>query len=670
MQKYLILSASCLALALTGCGGSDSDDNENGTVSVNTAPIVSAGENQSVQERAEVQLNGSASDSDGDTVSFEWSQISGSMVELSDRSIANPTFRAPNTRDSEDVVLRLTVSDGTVNVSSDVTITVTDTPRDGASPQGIDDDGRDRRRGDADNRSGNRPMVGGVEVRTYDGSANNLSNINWGAAFEHLQRLAPNDYADRISELAGPNRVSARVVSNQVHNQDEGESIPNPFNASDFVWQWGQFIDHDLDLTDGAEESADIVIPSGDASFDPSGTGSVVIPFNRALFDPSTGTDADNPREQENEITSWIDGSMVYGSDDERAEALRDTTNRHLLATSDGNMLPFNTAGLANANPGTDILFLAGDVRANEQLGLTVMHTLFVREHNRMAEILMDNNPTADADDVFETARRLLVGKIQYITYNEWLPALIGEDAIPDYSGYDDNLNPTIYNEFSVAAFRLGHTLLSEDFQRLDADGNDVDGGPLPLANAFFAGTVELTEEDDLDPILRGFASQVHQKFDVKVITDLRNFLFGPPGAGGLDLASLNIQRGRDHGMPSYNALRTALGLTPRTAFAEISSDADVVASLEATYDSVDDIDLWTGGLAEDAVSGSQMGELFQTVMVRQFTEIRDADRFWYETYLPDTDQSIVENTSLAEIIRDNTSIRNEIADNVFIVDD
>lgn len=668
MRKFLFLTVSGLAVALSGCFGSDSPSVVD---TINLSPTVSAGADQSVQERVQVQLAGSASDADGDTLTYQWSQVSGAMVVFSNVSIAEPTFRAPNTQNGEDLVLRLTVSDGTnSDVSSDVTISVADTPRDGTSPQGITDDGRDRRRNEARNRTGNRPMVGGVEVRTYDGSANNVDNANWGAAFAHLQRLAPNDYADSISELAGPDRVSARVVSNAVHNQDAEEAIPNSFNTSDFVWQWGQFIDHDIDLTDGEEESADIEIPSGDAFFDSTGTGSVVFAFNRALFDPSTGTDTDNPREQENEITSWIDGSMIYGSDDERAEALRDTDNRHLLATSDGNLLPFNTAGLANANPTRDILFLAGDVRANEQLGLTVMHTLFVREHNRTAEILLANDPDADEDDVFETARRLLIGKIQYITYNEWLPALLGANAIPAYTAYDDSINPTIYNEFSVAAFRLGHTLLSEDFQRLDADGNDVDGGALPLAEAFFAGITELTEETDIDPLLRGFASQVHQTLDVKVVTDLRNFLFGAPGAGGLDLVSLNIQRGRDHGVPSYNALRAALGLTTRTSFAEVSSDADIVAGLEAAYDTVDDIDLWTGGLAEEPVGASQMGELFQAVMVRQFTELRDGDRFWYENYLPAADQAIVENTSLAEIIRDNTSIGIELSDDVFSVNE
>jgi len=672
MRQFLVVSVSSFALCLGACSGGGSSSNDNGTVSTgisNDLQTVSAGSDQTVQERETVQLLGSVFDPDGDALTLEWIQVSGPEIFLDNPTLINPSFQAPDTQATEEIVISLVARDpNNIGVTSNVTITVNDTIRNGRSPQGIDDNGRVGRRGNIGNRGGLPPVVGGVEVRTYDGSSNNLANAEWGAAFAHLQRLAPNDYADKISAIAGPDRVSARVVSNLVHNQNDGESVPNPFNGSDFVWQWGQFIDHDIGLTDGAEESADIEIPSGDVFFDPTGTGQRVFPFNRALFDPATGTNVNNPREQENEITSWIDGSMVYGSDDERAEALRDPQNRHLLAVSDGNMLPFNTAGLTNANIGTDVLFVAGDVRANEQVGLTVMHTLLVREHNRMATRILSDNPDEDLEAIFETARRLLVGKIQYITYNEWLPVLIGPNAIPAYSAYDASINPTIYNEFSAAAFRLGHTLLNENLLRLDANGEEVEGGPLPLAEAFFSGTALLTEENDLDPFLRGMASQLHQKYDVKAITDIRNFLFGAPGSGGLDLASFNVQRGRDHGLPSYNAMRTAMGLTPRTGFSQISSDAAIVARLEAAYDTVDDIDLWSGGLAEDAVSGSQLGELFQSIIVRQFTELRNGDRFWYQNYLPDIDRGIVENTSLARIIRDNTAIGSELQNNVFKV--
>lgn len=662
-MKHLIPVTALLTVGLAACGNGGDDF-------INAAPIISAGTAQSVIEGAVVELSGSASDPNGDAITVQWSQESGPDIDLIDATSLDASFQAPNVNEDVDIVLRLTVTDARgSSVSETMTISIEDTSRDGPSPQGIPDDGETRRNRARNNRNNDRPNVNNREVRTYDGSNNNIDNSEWGATFEHLQRLAAADYADGISTLAGPDRPSARTVSNGVVDQVEGTSLPNTVNGTDFIWQWGQFIDHDLDLTDGAEESADILVPEGDAFFDLSSTGTQVITFNRALFDSSTGTDSSNPREQENEITSWLDGSMIYGSDDERNAALRET-DTPFLATSDGNLLPFNTNSLTNANgfiTDPTSLFLAGDIRANEQLGLTVMHTLFMREHNRIAQILLDNDPNADVDDVYEQARRMVIAKIQVITYDEWLPALIGENAIADYSGYDDTVNPTIFNEFSVAAFRLGHSMLNEQILRLDAAGDEITDGHLDLKEAFFAAPSVLLVETDLDPILRGFATQLHQELDALVIDDIRNFLFGQPGSGGFDLASLNIQRGRDHGVPGYNDMREALGLTRVTQFGQITSDTDMAQNLFDTYGDVNEIDLWVGGLAEDPVTGSQLGELFQAIMVRQFTAIRDGDRFWWEEYLTSNERDIVSDTTLAEIIRDNTSIGNEIQDNVFI---
>lgn len=661
MAKIKYAGIAMIALA-AGCDDSST---------TNSAPSVEAGAASIVVERTQAQLAGTVVDLDGDAA-LTWTQESGEAVALSSTSILNPTFMAPSVNDDAEMVFRLTADDGVNPAASDtVTITITDTERRGRSPQGIDENGDDRRNDANNNRRGGPLIIGSVgEVRTYDGSLNNAANPLWGATFAHLQRLGAADYADGISSLAGDARPSARAISNQVVNQDVGVSEPNTFGNSDFVWQWGQFIDHDLDLTDGAEESVDIEVPAGDIFFDPTSSGSVVIPFNRALFDPSTGTDTTNPREQENEITSWIDGSMVYGSDDDRAAALKDETTPYLLATSDGNLLPFNAGLLTNADAvgAGAALFLAGDVRANEQIGLTVMHTLFVREHNRIAETINTNNPSLTDQEVFEVARRLLIGKIQYITYNEWLPALIGSTAIPAYSGYDATINPTIFNEFSVGAFRLGHSMLNEQLLRLDGSGIEIADGNLNLMDGFFAGHLLLLTENDIDPFLRGFATQEHQEIDEQVVSDIRNFLFGQPGSGGLDLASLNIQRGRDHGVPSYNDMRAAMGLARYTGFSQITSDPVVADALFDTYGDIDDIDLWVGGLAEDNVAGSQLGELFQAILVRQFSDIRDGDRFWYENDLSSDEILIVEATSLEDIIVDNTDIQDsEIQANVFI---
>lgn len=544
------------------------------------------------------------------------------------------------------------------------------------SPQGIPGDFERRReqvRGPRrEGRYDERDILGGQEVRTYDGTSNNLTNIEWGASFAHLQRLGDADYSDGYSSMVRSDRAGPRKISNTIVNQEEGELLSNEFGTSDMLWQWGQFIDHDLDLTDGsADEPQNIPVPSGDRFFDPAGTGTAVIPFNRALYDPDTGTGTGNVREQENEITSWIDGSMVYGSSQERVDALREGPDSPYLKTSEGNLLPLNTQGLTNANgpvPDATSLYLAGDVRVNEQAGLAAMHTLWVREHNRLVEDIAQENRNASADAIFEAARRQVIAKIQFITYNEYLPALLGENALAQYNGYDDSVNPSIYNEFSAAAYRLGHSMVSDDVLLIGSDGEVLPQSPLELRDAFFTAPQLLAEEGGIESILRGLAAKQHQAIDVKVIHTLRNLLFGAPGAGGLDLISLNIQRGRDHGLPSYNAMREAMGLERFTTFNQISNDQQLNQSLQDAYGDVDNIDLWVGGMSETPLrgQGSQLGELFHAIVTKQFTELRDGDRFWYESYLGTRELRNIENTSLAEVIRDNTSIGDELGRNVF----
>ena len=159
------------------------------------------------------------------------------------------------------------------------------------------------------------------------------------------------------------------------------------------------------------------------------------------------------------------------------------------------------------------------------------------------------------------------------------------------------------------------------------------------------------------------------QEIDTLVVDDVRNFLFGPPGAGGFDLASLNIQRGRDHGLPDYNQVRQDMGLEPVASFDEITSDPEVAAALEELYGDVNNVDVWVGALAEDHVAGSSLGELNQTILVDQFERIRDGDRLWYQNVLSGEGLRRVENTSLADVIERNTEI-DGLQDNVFFAAD
>ena len=502
--------------------------------------------------------------------------------------------------------------------------------------------------------------------RTIDGSGNNQADPTMGAAFTYLKRATAVGYDDGYSVPAGPTRPSARAISNMVSAQ--AGAMPNAAGLSDMLWQWGQFLDHDIDLTESAKpaESFDIQVPPGDPFFDPTFTGTQVIPLSRSLY----GLDADGVRQQINEITAWIDASMVYGSDQARALELRtlDGTGRlKTQATAVGELLPFNVNGLPNAPTSMDpTLFLAGDVRANEQNGLTALHTLFVREHNALATLIYFTFPTLGGDQIYEFVRMMVGAEIQAITYNEFLPALLGEYAIPAYRGYDAAVDGSIMNEFSGAAFRFGHTMLPPQLMRLDGGMQTIPDGHIALRDAFFNPDEILTL--GIEPLLRGLSAQPAQAIDTRVIDDVRNFLFGPPGAGGFDLASLNMQRGRDHGLVDYNSMREEFGLPRFATFGEFGDDFLAWIGLGFLYSDIDNVDPWIGMLTEDKAPFSQLGGLAHVIVAEQFTKLRDGDRYWYQNVLSGALQRWVNTQTLAVIIRRNTTIGFEIPDDVFRV--
>jgi hypothetical protein len=502
--------------------------------------------------------------------------------------------------------------------------------------------------------------------RSIDGTGNHMVYFEAGAANTPLTRLAPEDYDDGVGAMAGVARPSAREISNALCA--DTQSNVNALGASDFLWQWGQFLDHDIDLTEAQDpaEPAPIVVPSGDAWFDPASSGLETIDFNRSVYHHGTGYSF-YPRQQLNQITHYIDGSNVYGSDDVRAAALRTNDGTGRLLVSAGDLLPFNIAGLPNAGGTGPELFLAGDVRATEQVALAALHTLFVREHNRLAQEIAAGDPSLTGEQIYQEARRIVGALMQVITYNEFLPALLGPNALGAYAGYLGSRSPAISNEFSTAIYRFGHSALSPTLLRLNATLTPIPEGNLALRDAFFRPD-RVVNEGGIEPLLRGLASQACSPIDTKIVDDVRNFLFGPPGAGGFDLASLNIQRGRDHGLSSYNVTRQIMGLEPRADFSEVSTDPDVQARLASVYADVEDIDLWVGALAEDPFNGGHVGELAYTVIRKQFQRLRDNDRYWYQSTFSPVEIADLESTTLADVIRRNTSIGAEISDDVFHV--
>jgi hypothetical protein len=433
---------------------------------------------------------------------------------------------------------------------------------------------------------------------------------------------------------------------------------------------WGYIYDS---YNKAPTEHLPITVPIGDPQFDPLAAGDKTIAFRRAEFFPGTGSSVSDPRLHPNKVSSFIDASMVYGSNDGVSHALRLIDGSGKLKTSDGDLLPVNnletfpSGVLPNDNNGpipADQLLVAGDVRSQENPVLAAIHTIFVREHNRKADEIKAGNPNWSDEEIYQAARRWVSGLIQHITYQEFLPAMVGSSVLPAYSGYQTNVNPGISPLFSTAAFRVGHTLQTNEIERLDASGQSLPGGPLSLRDVFFNPNPLKT--DGVDPYLRGLVATSAQQVDLQVIDDLRNFLFGPPGAGGMDLAALNIQRGRDMGLPSYNQARRDMGLPAVASFGQITSNAAVASALEAVYGDVEQIDLWVGGLAEDHVPGGTVGTLFATIIKDQFRRSRDGDRFWYENgQFSASELAALRATSLADVLERNSGVV-DLPSNIF----
>ncbi len=519
------------------------------------------------------------------------------------------------------------------------------------------------------------PPKANSKFRTIDGTFNNISSsskIEFGASEVKLAREIPAEYSDKLNGLAGENRPSARFVSNELC--DEPVTIFNDRNLSSFVYVWGQFLDHDITLNPTASvESIPIKLPLNETLF------TLDIPFMRS--EVFAGTGVNSPREQINLVTAWIDASNVYGSDDQRAKWLR-TGKDGKMKMSAGNLLPYNTLdgeynslidstapSMANDKNKTVKTFVAGDVRAAEHPALTSIHTLFVREHNRICNRLKSGGIRND-EELYQLARKEVGALVQVITYQEFLPAL--GITLNSYSKYNSAISPDILNTFSTASYRIGHSMVADDILVLDNDCEEVGQGEFDLLDVFW--NPQLVYEYNIDPFIKGISAHKQYETDLKVNSILRNFLFGSPSNSvrfGLDLAAINIQRGRDHGLPSYNSARRFYLGKAANSFGEISSDVTKTSKLRSLYGNINNIDLWVGLLAEDHLPGKSVGKTMHAMIKYQFEKLRDGDYYFYlnDPYISPSLKDQLKRTKLSDIIKRNTGISN-IPDWVFFAEE
>jgi len=508
------------------------------------------------------------------------------------------------------------------------------------------------------------------EYRSISGHNNNAANPDWGSVEANLERISDANYQDGIQTINAAGLPLPRVVSTALFTQEEG--IPEPMQLSGYVWMFGQFLAHDIVYIEksGLEVST-MRVSADDTTF---GTGANVS-FARNEFDSESATSIDNPREYNNQVSSFIDGSMIYGSSQQRADWLRTFQGGKLkisTETLDGQeLLPWNTTtgefnDQVDFSSAIDMIdesdkllkyFVAGDVRANENVLLLCLQTIFLREHNRLCENLAVANPRWDDEKIYQEARKLVGAYIQSIAFNEWLPA-VGV-FLPEYRGYDSTLNPVVFNEFSAAAISISQTLANSSIVRMNNTGEDVNEGSLLFGQSLYNPFQVLTVGGP-DAYLKGMGTQVMQDLDSKIIPELQNHVFANNSEIGIDYAASNIFRGRDRGLVGYNTMRSHFGLPPLTSFDELSESAEDVEVLEALYGDIDNVDAWVGMMSEPRVYNDALfGELVMAIYRDQFRLLRDGDRFFYENDEVFSQEQIadIKSTTLHDIIVRNTGI-------------
>ena len=554
--------------------------------------------------------------------------------------------------------------------------------------------------------------------RTVDGSCNNRRQPLFGLSGTPMQRILEATYdEENLPRLAksGSQLPSAREVSQEAFKVG---SASDANDISVYFMQMGQFIDHDLTHSPAPERDCCLkdsrrrhwIYPDDPYNGQPDDCFPIEIPtndkfwgskgrrcmeFTRSELTPPIPNCAAGKREQMTALTHWLDGSNIYGNTETEARNVRDTSDRSRLKSSRSGrsrgreLLPSCASDRARSNieacgevceQDRRSCVFAGDLRVNEQPGLTVMHTVWVREHNRVAGQLRDINSQWGDERVFQEAKRIVTAEWQHIIYNEWLPILLGFNYMTSFNllpltegytrDYDEGMDSRINNEFAAAAFRFGHSMIASHIPSRDVRGRNTSS--LDLKDSFNNPSF-LKETGFIANTIRGYTQETAPAWDPSFVEDIVNHLFEEvSGQGGLDLTALNIQRGRDHGIPGYNNYRkicasASSNFNAASDFNDLTRggflSSDDVRKLKNLYNHVDDIDLFIGGTLEDPHKDSILGPTFKCIIGDQFIRLKQGDRFWYEngdfseSRFSENQLNEIRKSSMARILCDNTDI-------------
>ncbi|OXA44238.1 chorion peroxidase [Folsomia candida] len=500
--------------------------------------------------------------------------------------------------------------------------------------------------------------------RTIDGTCNNIGNPYWGSSFIEFRRLVPSAYEDGWNEprgggfhLPATNLPNVRAVSVSLHP----DYVHPDQKMTNMIPQFGQFLDHDMTLTPESDKrccSKDsknmdcfpIRIPNNDYFFSQLEQPQECMDFTRSTplcFPGSSSSPSHAQREQFNVLTAFVDASHVYASEVNKSHLLRAWYGgRFITDENHPGFLPTVASVQARAPPGEKLHFMGhfygGEERVNEMPALTVMHTLFFREHNRLADQIAGKRPHWDDETIFQEARRILVAEWQNFVYGEYLPIIFGGKTMTRYglafddkriyTEYNSALDPSIFHAFADAAYRFGHTLLNGLIRMMK--GFQVMKEYKIRDNFFDHEQITFNGGEGYDLILGGLMAQNSQTYDTFITQDVTNFLLKEKGNKfGGDLIARNLQRGRDHGLPGYFMYRALCDLPPLTDNwnnRPANIPENVWNVLKTLYVSPMDIDLFSGGLSEVPVTDGVTGHTFNCLKALQFKRAKYGDRYFF----------------------------------------
>lgn len=509
------------------------------------------------------------------------------------------------------------------------------------------------------------PPPGVTHFRTADGSWNNLADPKEGAAGTRFLRNVQPDVmrAEVGARLLTPNpRVISRSLLGRPNDPKTGrpvmKEVPflNLLAASWIQFMNGDWINHgDIHFTDVIE----VPLPEDDPARTRYWQTKMFI--GRTQADPTRLPHGENaPTSSINEVTHWWDGSQIYGSDQATQDRLRSGVDGKLRLTAD-HRLPLDRKGVEQT----------GFTR-NWWLGMSLLHTLFAREHNAICDELKAHYPAWDDNRLFNVARLVNAAVMAKIHTVEWTPAILpnatlnigingnwygvltnllrkpaDRKTVADINVRDPVLGGVVGNpiqrhnvafglsEEFAEIYRL-HSLLPETLKlqgQLGAGAVDE----LPFSATRQSGAAKVTGRYAMADLLHSFGNQHPGQL---VLHNYPRFMqeLSIPGNPFFDMGTVDILRARERGVPRYNEFRRQLYLAPIRSFEDLTDDAEVVSQLRAVYgnqpDAVEDLDLLVGTLSEGhRPTNFGFGETMFQIFLLNATRRLQADRFFTDCY-------------------------------------